>query len=91
MHKFIFSSLFAVILGIISWSAYLSAPSDAAPMLAPAREWAAKLSGGRIEDSSPTLFDLDGDSKQEIIIGTTNNGSDAALTVLEGHRHDQMV
>lgn len=34
--------------------------------------WSRQLSGGIIEDSSPTLYDLDGDGRLEVIIGTTN-------------------
>jgi hypothetical protein len=45
--------------------------------------WNCQLSGGRIEDSSPTLYNLDDDGKLEIIIGTTKNGASPVLAVLE--------
>lgn len=38
----------------------------------PSLRWSRGLSGGIIEDSSPTLYDLDGDGKLEVVIGTTN-------------------
>ncbi|MGQ9467894.1 MAG: FG-GAP-like repeat-containing protein [Anaerolineae bacterium] len=46
-------------------------------------KWIRGLPGGRIEDSSPTLYDLDGDGKLEIIIGTTKNGDRPILAVLQ--------
>lgn len=61
-----------------------------APRTAPAsggvsREWDAALPAGQIHDSSPTIADIDGDGKDEIIIGTTNQpaGGTTALVVLE--------
>ncbi|MEM3553575.1 MAG: PQQ-binding-like beta-propeller repeat protein, partial [Candidatus Bathyarchaeia archaeon] len=34
--------------------------------------WSQQLFGGIIEDSSPTLYDLDGDGRLEVVIATTN-------------------
>ena len=45
--------------------------------------WATRLSGGRIDNASPTLADLDGDGKLEIITGTGKNGAAPYLAVLE--------
>lgn len=58
-----------------------------APHISP--RWSRQLTGGRIEDSSPTLYDIDGDGKLEIVIGTTSRGdsqsnqSKPVLAVLE--------
>jgi len=58
-------------------------PAEIAPQHMSPR-WSSQLPGGRIEDSSPTLYDLDGDGKLEIIIGTTSRGySTPVLAVLE--------
>ncbi len=66
---------------VISLAAF--APATVAPQYMSPR-WSRSLSGGRIEDSSPTLYDLDGDGKLEIIIGTTSRGySTPVLAVLE--------
>jgi hypothetical protein len=47
--------------------------------------WKTSLPGGRIEDSSPTLTDLDDDGNLEVVIATTEDpeGSSATLAVLE--------
>ncbi|MBO9361963.1 MAG: VCBS repeat-containing protein [Thermoflexus sp.] len=72
--------LLAVLCLGFPWSA--AAPQQVAPQyLSP--QWSRQLPGGRIEDSSPTLYDLDGDGKLEIIIGTTKNGASPVLAVLE--------
>ena len=62
------------------WSA--ATPQRVAPQyLSPS--WSRQLPGGRIEDSSPTLYDLDGDGKLEIVIGTTKEDASPVLAVLE--------
>lgn len=47
------------------------------------RQWNKGLQGGRIENSSPTLADIDQDGYSEIIIGTTNQGACPTLVVME--------
>ncbi len=66
---------------VISLAAF--APAVVIPQYMSPR-WGRSLPGGRIEDSSPTLYDLDGDGKLEVIIGTTSKGySTPVLAVLE--------
>jgi hypothetical protein len=64
-------SVFAQGLGLV-------ASDDASSM-----QWNRALQGGKIEDSSPTLADIDHDGYQEVIIGTTKHGAAPTLVVLE--------
>jgi len=50
---------------------YTHAPADVFLQYASPR-WGTQLQGGWVEDSSPILYDLDGDGKLEILVGTTN-------------------
>src|SRR5205085_9751784 len=66
--------------------AILPSAGRAAAAPSAVRRWetgAALASFGRIEDSSPTLADIDGDGKKEIIIGTTGRDRGPGLVVLE--------
>jgi len=83
---------FAAFCLLILWSVFLFAlPSSfasAQSSAGAARIWMTWLQGGRIEDSSPTITDIDGDGLSEIIIGTTGRGGSPYLAVLE---HDGSI
>lgn len=78
-HKLIIP--LACILGLL----FALAPKTAPASGGASREWDVALSAGRIQDGSATVADIDGDGKDEIIIGTTNQptGATTALVVLE--------
>lgn len=48
-----------------------------------ATAWKVSVDAGRIQESSPTLADLDGDGNLEIIIATSGNGRGPALIVMD--------
>lgn len=83
-NRRLFQKVF-VTLGCVLGLLFLLVPSQVPASSGGQNEWEIVLPGGHIQDSSPTLADIDGDNKDEIIIGTTNNPSGAApvLAVLE--------
>src|SRR5450759_813614 len=77
-----------VLIGLVAFDLHPVHAQTGPTATAAQQQFAKQLSGGRVVHSSPTFADVDGDGKEEIIIGTTGeSGSGYGRPTILGAYH----